>query len=141
MKKNTLILLLAITLVKPALMARAADLQVDVTGIRTKDRAVMIGVYDSKESFLRQVKFHADLPASPEGVHYVFKDLAPGEYAVAVFHDINGNGHLDKRSDGIPTEPTAMSRGAVGRFGPPQYEDAVFTLPETGKQISIRLFE
>jgi uncharacterized protein (DUF2141 family) len=39
----------------------------------------------------------------------VFDDLPPGTYAVAVVHDENGNGQLDKNFLGIPSEGYGVS--------------------------------
>jgi uncharacterized protein (DUF2141 family) len=55
-----------------------------------------------------------------------FPNIAPGEYAVAVFADLNGNGMLDSNFIGVPNEPVGTSRDAKGRFGPPKFADAVF---------------
>lgn len=61
----------------------------------------------------------------------VFDDVTPGEYAVAVFHDENGNNDLDRNLFGIPSEGTGASNDAHNVFGPPSYEDARFILPDT----------
>ena len=54
--------------------------------------------------------------------------LPPGEYALSIFYDRNDNGELDTNFIGIPREPVALSNNARPKFGPPKYEDAVFTL-------------
>ena len=53
------------------------------------------------------------------GEEFVFDDLAPGRYAVAAYHDVNGNGELDKVPPGLPTEPYGFSN-EVGRLGRPE---------------------
>jgi uncharacterized protein (DUF2141 family) len=55
-------------------------------------------------------------------------NIAPGEYAVAVFADMNGNGKMDSNFIGMPKEPVAVSRDAKGKFGPPKLADAAFTV-------------
>jgi uncharacterized protein (DUF2141 family) len=57
-----------------------------------------------------------------------FPGLAPGAYAVAVYHDENGNGKMDANFLGIPKEPTGASNDAKGKMGPPKFEDARFAL-------------
>lgn len=61
-------------------------------------------------------------------VTVVFKDVAPGQYALSAFHDVNKNHRLDANMQGIPSEPVGSSRDAVGHMGPPRFEDAVFTV-------------
>jgi uncharacterized protein (DUF2141 family) len=54
-----------------------------------------------------------------------FSSVAPGRYAIAVVHDENANGKLD-RIMGLPSEGVGTSRDARGHFGPPKFEDAAF---------------
>ena len=53
--------------------------------------------------------------------------LAPGDYAIAVVHDENGNGKLDTFA-GIPREGVGFSRNPVLRFGAPSFASASFTV-------------
>ena len=53
--------------------------------------------------------------------------LRHGHYALAVIHDENGNGRLDKLA-GIPREGFGFSRNPAIRFGPPQFGAARFSL-------------
>jgi uncharacterized protein (DUF2141 family) len=61
----------------------------------------------------------------------IFEDIPPGEYAIAAFHDENGNNDLDRNFVGIPSEGTGASNDARGFMGPPSYDDARFQFPET----------
>ncbi len=58
-------------------------------------------------------------------------------YAIAVVHDENGNGRMDKLM-GIPREGFGFSRDPALRMGPPRFDSAAFRLdgPDTE---SIRL--
>ena len=58
-----------------------------------------------------------------DSLEIVIPDVTPGEYAIAVFQDTNGNGQLDLGTNGIPTEPWALSNGA-GTSGAPNFDDA-----------------
>jgi MipA family protein len=62
------------------------------------------------------------LPAAEAAVAR-FDGLAPGRYAVLVFHDENNNGALDLNFMGIPREPLGFSRRYWGR-GAPVFADA-----------------
>lgn len=65
--------------------------------------------------------------------------LAPGDYALAVIHDENGNGKLDTIV-GIPREGYGFSRNAPVRFGPPRFAAARFTVEgtETSERVTMR---
>lgn len=53
--------------------------------------------------------------------------LPPGEYAVAIIHDENGNAKLDTVL-GIPREGFGFSRNPAIGFGPPRFSSARFGL-------------
>ena len=55
-----------------------------------------------------------------------FPGVAPGRYAVSVFHDENANGKMDTNFMGIPREGVGASNNARGHFGPPKFDDAAF---------------
>ncbi len=57
-----------------------------------------------------------------------FEGLAPGEYAIQLFHDENGNGEMDSNLFGIPSEGYAFSNRARGNFGPPKFAQMKFTV-------------
>lgn len=71
---------------------------------------------------------HAITASVPAATHdIVFAGLSPGDYAVAVIHDENGNSKLDTML-GIPREGFGFSRNPAIGFGPPRFAAARFTL-------------
>ncbi|HUH37117.1 MAG TPA: MipA/OmpV family protein [Spongiibacteraceae bacterium] len=60
---------------------------------------------------------------------YVLKDVSPGEYALMVYLDENGNRKIDKNFIGIPTESLGFSNNYTPK-GPPSYARAVFILAQ-----------
>ena len=58
---------------------------------------------------------------------YIIDDVAPGEYALLVYFDENGNGRIDKNFIGIPKEPLGFSNRYRPK-APPVYERAAFTI-------------
>lgn len=70
----------------------------------------------------------------------VIESLPAGKYALAVIHDENGNGRLDKNKLGIPVEPIGFSNNVMGAFGPPKFHRAQFNLlPGKNELTPIRL--
>ncbi len=76
------------------------------------------------------------MKAAPGVLRFLFPDLPAGRYAVAVFHDENGNGVLDTNFFGVPIEGYGFSRSAKGLFGPPDFEQAAVEIPTGGETIS-----
>lgn len=71
-----------------------------------------------------------------------FENLQPGSYAVAAFHDVNGDGKLKRSVFGIPTEEFGFSQNPQIVAGPPKFGDsAVFVAGlETDIQIKLQSF-
>ncbi len=91
----------------------------------------MVGLFNTSKSFLKE-PFRGEKVAAHEGtVSVVFKNVQPGEYAISVFHDVNGDGKLDVNFIGMPREGIGASNDASGTFGPPSYEKAKFTSPRS----------
>lgn len=62
---------------------------------------------------------------------------APGTYAIAVRHDVNGNGKTDIRADGggMSNNPAI----SILNLGKPSYEKTAFAVGDSVKTISIRM--
>ncbi len=69
---------------------------------------------------------HLRLRPARHRVTCSFAGLAPGTYAISVFHDEDSDGELDTGLFGIPTEGWGTSRNAHGTMGPPHWADARF---------------
>jgi uncharacterized protein (DUF2141 family) len=69
----------------------------------------------------------------------VFSGVAPGDYAVSVFHDENANGTLDRNFIGMPKEGVGASNDAAGKLGPPKFEDARFSYKGGQQTLTIHL--
>jgi len=70
---------------------------------------------------------------------WVFEHMPYGSYSIKAFHDENGNSRLDKDFLGMPTERYGFSNNARGRFGPPTFASAAFTLNSPQLKIAIEI--
>jgi len=70
-----------------------------------------------------------------------FADLPSGNYAIALFHDENGNGRIDTRF-GIPTEGVGFSNNPRMWFGPPSFSAAHFAVTNQpiGETVRLKYF-
>jgi len=66
-------------------------------------------------------------------------NLPAGEYAVAVFQDLNGNKKLDTNFFGIPKEPYAFSNNIKPKFSAPKFEDCKFRIAATKVNLRVDL--
>jgi len=121
--------------------AYGADLKVSVVGLKTDKGDVHIALYDKPEDFpdSEGMRSEEEVSASGKQASLVFRDLKPGNYAIAVYHDENGNHDFDQGFLDIPLEDFGFSNGARAFFGPPSFEEASFILPVTGAETIIDL--
>ena len=104
----------------------SSDININIDGIEELKGSMFIAVFDDPASFPEFGKQYREMviPVRSLELSHTFKDLPNHTYAVAVFHDINDNGILDKNALGIPLEPYGFSRNARARCSAPPFEDA-----------------
>jgi uncharacterized protein (DUF2141 family) len=122
------------------LVAHAADLTVVVDSVRSAKGTVRLELDASVAQWDNTERSYAkgDVAASAGSVSFTFKDLAPGSYALGVFHDENDNGMLDMNLIGIPKEGYGFSNNP-SPMRKPKFDEARFELPTTGKSITVHL--
>ena len=68
------------------------------------------------------------VPAHPGTVTVIVPDLPPGDYAVAVAHDVNKNHKVDRNILGMPKEQWGMSNNPHATIKAPPFSAAKFSL-------------
>lgn len=118
----------------------AADLTVVVHGLENSDGKVFVGLFDAPEGFPKtEYAFTGKaVEIDAAAAHCTFDGLKDGSYAVAVFHDENGNGKFDRNFIGMPKEGYGFSNHARASFGPPSFAQARFAL-EGNRTITIEM--
>ncbi len=113
---------------------------VHVTGAESSEGRILVALFDSESSYLKTPVAQGASGIDEKGSGAVrFGELAPGSYAVTVFHDRNGNGELDTGFFGVPKEPVGFSNNAKARFGPAKWEATRFSVdgPSVVQKISL----
>ena len=114
------------------------SLTVNVAGLGSDNGTLLIGIYNTKESFLKKPLKSDIIKIMDKKAIVTFKNIPKGEYAVSFVHDKNDNKKMDTNFFGIPKEDYGCSNNATGFMGPPKYEDAKFQLTEN-KTIDIKI--
>ena len=123
----------------------SGSVHVTVTGLQSERGAVRMALYaEAKQdafptersgAMATQRMLIRDLTANGR-----FADLAPGNYAIAVFHDLDDDDVLATNWLGIPREPVGVSNNAKGTLGPPSFAAASFSLrPAESVEVAIRV--
>ncbi len=119
--------------------AAAAELRVKVSELRSNAGNVHFALYVIPESFPKKEGRYkgTHVPARSFGALAVFTGLKAGRYALAVYHDENGNGEFDQGFLGIPLEGYGFSNGAVAIFRAPRFDEAAIELKGEITEITI----
>jgi uncharacterized protein (DUF2141 family) len=111
--------------------ATPTPLHVTVTGLRSVQGQVLACLVSSAAAFPDCSRDPAArklaVPVQFATVELDFGAVPPGTWAVAVVHDENGNGRMDKRLI-MPREGYGFSRDAPVRMGPPSFRSAAFAV-------------
>lgn len=124
MKLFALLLMFHGLLIHGTAHCQTGSIEVKVTNIESEKGTIRVGLFASDKDFLKNAIKGKVVKASANEITVNFDNLEPGEYAVSVIHDENGNGKLDKNAFGIPKEGFAFGNNAMGSFGPPTFEKA-----------------
>lgn len=107
--------------------ALADELTVNVdVGATTGD--VMVAVFDSQTAYDAGRPMRAVRIDVAGGARSATVDLSAGDYAIKAFHDVDGDGQMNKNPFGMPTEPYAFSNNAKGNMGPAPWGEARFAV-------------
>jgi len=103
------------------------SLSVPVSTVRSGNGRVYVALYD-RDNWLKPGRFVAlRLVQARRGTVVAhFGSVRPGRYSVAVFHDENNNGTVDRNLLGLPAEGFGFSRRTPFRI--PSFKETSFDL-------------
>ena len=118
------------------------EIRLTVEGISKNRGRIIADLHDDVvENFLvwDKVVLRVMAPVEDRKATFCIPLRQPGEYAIAIYQDLNDNRAFDKNFLGIPKEPFGMSRNP--RYGrrAPKYEEVAFHVPADGAEMMIRL--
>lgn len=108
----------------------------------SKDKGIIwIGLYDSADTYLiKEKSILKKIDVSKKGYHEMVIDSLPyGTYAMALFHDVNANGEMDRNLLGIPSEPYAFSKKPKSKWRLPKFDEVKFDFSNDVQEIDTKL--
>lgn len=104
-----------------------ASLHIQLDGAGTKGR-FYVALYRKTDDFPSEKKAFKQIVQQAGNSEIKIENLPKNTYAVAVYHDENSNGKMDKNMFGVPTEKYGFSNNARGTFSAPSFSEAAFEL-------------
>lgn len=133
-KVNLLIFVLPLLTTARVAADTGLTLTVHASVFRTRSGGLVCRLFTNGDGFPAKATHQAEHKASIPGTEAAceFRDLHPGVYAVALFHDENGNGKLDTNFLGLPAEGVGTSNNKRPLVGPPSWSASRFRLERDG---------
>ena len=119
-----------------------SSLTIEVEGLKNQDGQICATLFDKSRSQgfpSKQALQSQCFKITEKPQKLIFKDLEPGTYAVALFHDANNNGNLDTGAFSAPTEGFGFSKNPLVLTGPPKFDDSAVEVSKTNTDIKIKL--
>jgi len=119
----------------------SSQVSITIEGIQKKG-TLMVGLYNQADDFtvVQKTFKNQSIDVTGKSINLSFSDLPHGEYALAIFQDMNSNGKLDKNIFGKPTEPYGFSNNIKPTFSAPTFKDCSFVL-NGNKTVQIYLLQ
>ena len=105
------------------------SMQITVQSVREATGTITVDVHDDDPAkFLKSGGKLARIrvPAVKGETHFCIVVPHAGIYALAIYHDRNGNTKLDKTWIGLPGEPFGLSNNPPKRLAMPKHKDSAF---------------
>lgn len=117
------------------------DLVINLENIKKPKGMIWLALYDSEETlFVKKKSILKGVEVNEKGdITVVMDEVQFGTYALAIFHDENSNGELDKNFFGIPTEPYAFARPPKSKWRAPYFEELTFSFNKTNQVVDTKL--
>jgi uncharacterized protein (DUF2141 family) len=127
--------LLALLMLPGIAFAKApptTTLTVTIKKVKDAKGTVRVGLFSLKDRWpvVKDASLGANAKARKGTLKVSISGVKAGTWAVALFHDEDDDGEIDKSFIGIPTEGYGFSRDASATFGPPDFEDAAFKVAD-----------
>ncbi|KJH72556.1 DUF2141 domain-containing protein [Aliterella atlantica] len=118
-----------------------SKLVVQVGGFANQSGQVCASLFASSQGFpnnrQKVVQRQCTKIANPTTI--TFKNLKAGSYAVAVIHDRNSDGTLNRNDLGMPVEGYGFSQNPQTETAPPKFKDAVVFVAGVSTIVQVQL--
>jgi uncharacterized protein (DUF2141 family) len=125
-----LLLMISFFAANPATVRGQGEIKVRVTAVNKKKGEVMLALFASSKGFPYETSYAIQKIKGNTlngSLELSFSNIPPGTYAIALFHDTNGDGKLNTNFMGIPKEGYGVSNNTYNTFSAPGYKESSFS--------------
>ena len=107
---------------------RDRNLTIKIQGLHSDQGQAIFVLMDSESSHKGTTPIFSKklIPIVQHSAEATFPEIPAGEYSAVVYHDVNGNGELDRYFFGLPKEPYGFSNDVRNPIGFPGFDESRF---------------
>ncbi|MGY3055151.1 uncharacterized protein (DUF2141 family) [Pedobacter sp. UYEF25] len=122
--------------------AETNALKITITNIKKVKGTVELGIYNNPKVFLDKDKAFKNLSEKVTAgtVTFFINGLEKGDYAIALYQDVNSDHECNMNFLGIPVEPYGFSNNVRPKLSKPRFKECKISLNEN-KMITIKLVD
>jgi uncharacterized protein (DUF2141 family) len=118
------------------------ELIVELTGLRSTEGKILASIYDDPKTFpklrgMKEQKILSEIPGEKMVIR--FHHLTPGDYAIAIMHDENGDEKMNFNLLGFPKEGYCFSNNVKPKYRRPSFGEAKVRVENGSEHIHIRM--
>jgi uncharacterized protein (DUF2141 family) len=140
MKYSFFILLTLVGIIHSA--RSQTSIQIQVTDISSQKGEIFVALYSSSNGFpsdaSKAIKTAKAIPSNGKA-SLNFTQIPEGKYAIALFHDNNGDGKLNTNIFGIPKEGYGFSNNVRNLLRAPTFEESSFRVGKSDIHLTIKI--
>ena len=134
--KKILISLAFIIVTSTSIAQNRIELTIENISIDNGD--IMVALYNNKSDYMKNSYRETKAVSTNNEITIYFENIPNGNYAIALFQDVDKNKNLSKGMFG-PKEPYGFSNNAKGSFGPAKFSDAKFEVKNKNVKLTIKI--
>jgi uncharacterized protein (DUF2141 family) len=120
--------------------SKEIKVQFSIEQVQSDEGYWMLAIYDKDAKFLSMEPYRAKRQKVGKKKNTVSLKLPEGNYAVALFQDINSNENLERNEKGIPKEPYSFSGDNIFPLrGMPTFELCQIKVNKSNKKFELQL--
>lgn len=121
---------------------KTGNLVLQIKNVDAAEGTLRVAVYEGEQNFLKTGKeliTTSRIVKSKKDQQVILSEVPFGKYAIAIYHDVNDNGKLDKNYLGIPTEPYAFSNNPKVKWRSPTFAETQVEFNSQQKDLHLEL--
>ncbi len=119
--------------------AFAGDLTIDLKDVKAANGDVYISLQKQDEFMKNAGSYGTIIKAPKSGDHAVtLKNVAPGDYHIGVWHDIDGDNKFSMGADYMPTDGWSSFKAETLRAAP-TWEQVKYTVAQDAASVTLKM--